>query len=332
MGLKIAVLMGGASFERDFSLSSGRTICEALESAGHYVIPMDITSDLVPHLRSIRPDVVYSALHGKHGEDGTIQSVLELLSLPYVGSCATVAKSVYNKSSRAHRLETYRAMTHESTLARVPQGICISKDACKDMGVATALDLVVECAGVAFPLAVKPARGGSAMGVSKVHDTQELARGILHALSFDTDVIVEQWIEGTEVAVSIVGTGDAAYALTPVEIAPKMGLYDTDARLDATAVDYFAPPRSSQLGINGADSVQALEAIKDAALEVYRAYGMRQVGRIDMIWDGMHAYVLEANVSPGMTELSLFPMACKAQGVTLGNVISQFAHECVHGA
>ncbi len=327
MGLKIAVLMGGASFERDFSLASGKKICEALKTAGHYVVPMDITKDLVPYLRSVKPDIVYSALHGKHGEDGTIQSVLELIGVPYVGSSATVARSAYNKASRAHRLKSYRAIHESYSCACVPQGVCISRDACKDMGVATALDLVVERAGGAYPLAVKPARGGSAMGVSKVHDEKQLAQAILDAFSFDKDVIVEQWIEGLEVAVSVVGTFEGAKALTPVEIAPKHGLFDTQARLDATAVDYFAPPRATQLAMKGIESDYALEELKKAALEVYCAYGMRHLGRVDMIWDGKKAYVLEANVSPGMTELSLFPMACKAEGMALGDVVSQCAYE-----
>lgn len=327
MGLKIAVLMGGASFERDFSLASGKRVCEALEAAGHKVVPLDTTAQLVPTLRSERPDVVYSALHGKHGEDGTIQSLLELLGIPYVGSSASVARSARNKSTLARRLASYREAVGESSAAAVPEGICISRDAFKDMGAATALDLVAGRAGGSFPLAVKPARGGSAMGVHKVESADELGVCVLDALTFDNEVLIERWVEGVEVAVSVVGTGDAARALPPVEICVRDGLYDTDARLDANAVDYFAPPRESSLGATEEEAACARAAIEAAALEVYRAYGVSDLGRVDLIWDGESAQVLEVNVSPGMTELSLFPMACEAEGSSLSAILDGLVRE-----
>ena len=321
MGFKIAVLMGGASFEREFSLASGRQVCDALKSAGYVVVPLDTTSALVPTLRSEKPAVVYSALHGKHGEDGTIQSLMEMLGLPLVGSPAPVARNVYNKAMRAHRLATYRATHEGQSTAAVPEGISLTRDAFKDMGAATALDLITERAGGAFPLVVKPARGGSAMGLHKVTEAAQLGEALLDALSFDEEVIVERWIDGVEVAVSLYEKDGELIALPPVEIAPKEGIYDTDARLNEDAVDYFAPPRKSSLGATDEEAAQTLAALKDAAIEVYRAYGMKDMGRVDMIWDGANAYVLEANVSPGMTELSLFPMACMGADTSLSDVL-----------
>mgnify|MGYP003369683938 CR=1 FL=1 len=329
MGLKIAVLMGGASFERDFSLASGKRVCEALAAAGHKVVPLDTTGQLVPTLRSERPDAVYSALHGKHGEDGTIQSLLELLGIPYVGSSASVARSARNKSTLARRLASYREASGEATAAVVPEGICISRDAFKDMGAATALDLVACRAGGSFPLAVKPARGGSAMGVHRVDSADGLGVAVLDALTFDNEVLIERWVEGVEVAVSVVGTGESVRALPPVEICAREGLYDTQARLDADAVDYFAPPRSSSLGATEEEAACARAAIEQAALEVYRAYGVGDLGRVDMIWDGTAAHVLEVNVSPGMTELSLFPMACEAEGSSLSEMLDGLVRACV---
>lgn len=332
MGLKIAVLMGGSSFERDFSLASGKRVCEALEAAGHKVVPLDTTSALVPTLRSERPDVVYSALHGKHGEDGTIQSLLELLGIPYVGSSAAVARNAYNKATVAGRLAAYREAVGASSCAATPESLCISRDAFKDMGAATALDLVAERIGGGFPLAVKPARGGSAMGVHRVDSLDELGVAILDALTFDSEVFIARWVEGVEVAVSVVGSGEGARALPPVEIVPKQGLYDTEARLDADAVDFFAPPRRESLGATDADAAATCEALEAAALEVFRAYGMRDLGRIDMVWDGERAQVLEVNVSPGMTELSLFPMACEAEGSSLSSMLAELVEARVSAA
>ena len=117
MGLKVAVLMGGASFEREFSLASGKNVCAALEEAGHKVVPLDTTADLVPTLRTERPDVCYSALHGKHGEDGTIQSLLEFLDIPFVGSPSHVCHRTWNKDSMHYELATYRAITGDAPIA-----------------------------------------------------------------------------------------------------------------------------------------------------------------------------------------------------------------------
>lgn len=206
MGLKVAVLMGGSSFEREFSLASGKQVCAALEEAGHKAVPLDTTADLVPTLRSERPDVAYVALHGKHGEDGTIQSLLEFLDIPFVGSPASVCRSTWNKDSLHTTMETYRAMTGDAPVASWPQGICIARDAFKDMGAATALDLVKDRVIGGFPVAVKPAHGGSALGVHRVDCQDDLGEAILDALSFDEHVVIEQWVEGVEMAVSVLGT------------------------------------------------------------------------------------------------------------------------------
>ena len=329
--MKVAVLMGGSSFEREFSLESGKHVCAALEEAGHKVVPLDTTKELVPTLRSERPDVAYIALHGKHGEDGTIQSLLEFLDIPFVGSPACVCRSTWNKDSLHTTMAYARAITQEPPVASWPQGICIARDAFKDMGAATALDLVQDRVHGGYPVAVKPAHGGSALGVHKVSSQEELGQAILDALSFDAHVVIEQWIDGVELAVSILGTGWDAYALPPVEIVPKKGLYDTAARLDASAVDFFAPVRNESLSLKQ-DDAQAIRAeIERAALEVYRAYGLRDLGRIDVIWDGAQARVLETNVSPGMTELSLFPKACRAASLTLSCVLDRLVCAAAEG-
>ena len=226
-------------------------------------------------------------------------------------------------------MAAYRAITGEPPVASWPQGICIARDAFKDMGAATALDLVAERVHGGYPVAVKPAHGGSALGVHRVDSQTELGEAILDALSFDEHVVIEQWVEGVEMAVSILGSGWDAYALPPVEIVPKQGLYDTAARLNADAVDYYAPVRASSLSNSEADAQAVRAEVERAALEVYHAYDLRDLGRIDVIWDGAQARVLETNVSPGMTELSLFPAACKAAGLTLSGVLDRLVTAAV---
>ncbi|MBQ6454001.1 MAG: D-alanine--D-alanine ligase [Coriobacteriales bacterium] len=323
MTYKVAVLMGGSSLEREFSLASGKRVCDALEALGHEVLPLDTTSDLVTTLRAEKPDVCYIALHGKHGEDGTIQSLLEFLQIPFVGSPATVCRSTWNKSTLPHVLESYRE--GEPGDAAWPYGICIASDAFKDMGAAFALDLFPERIPAGLPFAVKPASQGSALGMSKVtvDDRHVLGEAILNALSFDDEVIIEEWVDGVELAVSVIGEGWDAYALAPVEIVPRHGIYDTEARLDDMAVDFYAPVRLESLSHDPAQAQAIRNEIERAALEVHRAYGCRDLSRVDMIWDGAQAKVLEINVSPGMTELSLLPMAAQASGIELGQLLEE---------
>jgi D-alanine-D-alanine ligase len=160
-----------------------------------------------------------------------------------------------------------------------------------------------------------------------VDSQADLGKAILDALTFDKEVIIQEWIEGVELAVSILGSGWDAHALPPVEIVAKQGLYDTEARLTDGAVDFYTPVRLESLS-SKEDEAQAIRAeIERAALEVYRAYGVHDLGRVDMIWDGAQARILEIDVSPGMTERSLFPAACEASGLTLPAVFNQLVSQ-----
>ena len=250
---KVAVLMGGTSFEREFSLISGKNICTALEEAGHRPVPLDTTEALVPTLRSERPDVVYNALHGKHGEDGTIQSLLEFLEIPFIGSPASVCHRSWNKDALHSSLIKYRQVSGEvDGVASWPPGVYIARDAFTTMGAASALDLIEERIPGGYPVCVKPAHGGSALGIHRVECQDDLGEAILDALSYDDAVNIEQWIEGVELSVSILGTGWDAYALPPVEIVPRRGFFDTEARMNYELVDFYCPvrlgsPRSSVL-------------------------------------------------------------------------------------
>ena len=319
--MKVAVLMGGSSFEREFSLASGKNICAALEEAGHKVVPLDTNDALVPTLRSERPDVVYNALHGKHGEDGTIQSLLEFLGLPFVGSPASVCHRTWNKDSLHSSLAKYRDITGEEGVASWPQGVYIARDAFKSMGAATALDLVGERVIGGYPVCVKPAHGGSALGVHRVDNPDDLGEAVLDALSYDDAVNIEQWVEGVELSVAILGAGWDAHALPPVEIVAREGFFDAEARMHEDRVEFFCPVRMASLAADESDAQAIRAEIERAALEVYRSYGVRDLGRVDMIWDGSQARCFELDVSPGMTDHSLFPVACRAAGLTLTGVV-----------
>lgn len=329
--MKVAVLMGGQSFERDFSLASGKRVCEALEQAGHQVIPLDTTTELVPTLRAEKPDVAYIALHGKHGEDGTIQSLLEFLDIPFVGSTADVCRKTWNKATLEPVMTQYSEMTGIEPVSKEPVGYSLAKDAFSDMGAATALDMIEDRIPGGYPLAVKPARGGSAMGVHRVENVEELAEAMLDAFNYDNDVLVQQWIDGVELAVSILGEGEEAHALPPVEIVPLEGLYTTAARQSRDAVEFFVPVRPESLSQNDAEAEAIRAEIERAALEAYRAYGVRDLGRVDMVWDGAQARILEVDVSPGMTEMSLLPAACEASGISLSAMLDSIVKQYARG-
>jgi D-alanine-D-alanine ligase len=324
--------MGGSSFEREFSLESGRNVTDTLRAQGHEVLPLDTDADLVKTLRTQNIDAVYIALHGKGGEDGTIQALLEYLGMPFVGSSSHVARMFWNKSALPHAVSAFRSCATESPesgAAFWPERVSLAAISFKDMGAVTALDLVPVHLGEG-PLAVKPARGGSAMGINRVDDHSKIGAAILDAFSFDSAVILEQWIEGVELAVGVVGNGDAAKALPPVEIAPKSGFFNTEARQDSELVDYYCPPRPESLGDNEEAQQAALKAIEQAALEVHKALGCRDLSRIDMIWDGSRPYVLEVNVSPGMTGHSLIPMATAASDTSLGKLLDQLLEAAIN--
>ena len=218
----------------------------------------------------------------------------------------------------------YRQISGETDgVASWPPGVYIAADAFKSMGAATALDLIEQRIPGGYPVCVKPAHGGSALGIHRVESQDELGEAILDALSYDDAVNIEQWVDGVELSVAILGTGWDARVLPPVEIAPRRGFFDAEARLNYELVDFYCPVRLSSLWSNE-EEAQAIRAeIERAALEVYRAYSVVDLGRIDMIWDGGSARCFEVDVSPGMTNHSLFPIAIEAAGLTLPEVVDE---------
>ncbi|MDR3136983.1 MAG: D-alanine--D-alanine ligase [Coriobacteriales bacterium] len=346
MAYNVAVLMGGGSVEREFSLESGGHITRQLRARGHSVLPMDISPQLVETLLNHKVDVAYIALHGKGGEDGTIQALLEYLNIPYVGSSSAACRVAWNKANLPHALCSYRSRSGWLTVeqekggdttqaaldeapASWPSAISLATSSFTEMGAAGALGLMEQRIAGGYPLAVKPARGGSAMGVHKVDSAEGLGTAVLDALSFDTAVLIEKWVSGIELAVAVVGNGADARALPPVEIAPHRPFFDTEARQDANLVNYYCPVRASSLAANQNRAHQIRQLIEAAALEVHLALGCRDLSRIDMIWDGSRVQVLEANVSPGMTEHSLVPMACAAAALPFGAFVEELLNQAI---
>ena len=328
MAYRIAVLMGGSSFERDFSLSSGKYVLKTLEQEGHTVLPLDTSSSLVEVLREERPDVAFIALHGGHGEDGTVQALLEYLAIPFVGSPSRVCRTTWNKSILPFMVISRR--NFQEGPSSWPRSVCLSAASFKDLGAATALDLITERIPSGYPYAVRPACGGSAMGISKVDRFDQLACAILDALSFDDEVLIEEWISGVELAVSVIGGGDDAYTLPPVEICPRNGFFNTEVRLNADQVSYYAPVRPTSLSADEQEAARIRALIEEAALEVHHAFGCRDLSRVDLYWDGAQVKVLEINVSPGMAEHSLLPMACQAANIHFGTLLNNLLDRAVN--
>ena len=321
--MKIAVLMGGSSSERDASLENGKRIIAALEEAEHTPVALDVSEDLVSSLRSERPDACIIAVPGKVGEDGTLQGLLEFLDIPCVGSSAEVCRTTADKSVLPAHMQACCDFSGEQTVASWPRGFCFAKAAFEELGAFDAVDMFAERVPGGFPFAVKPACGGLAYGVHKANDIEELRDALRDAFTFDDKVIVQQWVEGVELSVCILGSGWDAHALPPVEIVPRKGLYLTDARLGSHAVDFHAPIRLESLSQDEATAQAIRSEIERAALEVYRAFGMEDYGRVDLIWDGAQAQVLEVDVAPSLAERSLFGAACEAAGLTIPAVLDR---------
>ena len=260
--MRVAVLSGGMSLERDVSLRSGTRVTTALAEQGFDVSRIDVDAGLVPTLERGGFDVAVLALHGAAGEDGTIQSVLELLHLPFTGSDVLASSLAWNKPI-AQGLYA-RAGLH------VPERITLSQLAFRELGASAVVDRVALLLGL--PLVVKPVTGGSSLGLSVVTTAAELPGAIVGALSYADAVLIERFVTGTEVAVSVLD----GQALPPVEISPKDGRYDFAARYTAGATEFHAPARLDPA---------IVAACERTAIEAGSAIGARHLWRADMIVD-----------------------------------------------
>lgn len=298
----VVVLAGGLSYEREVSLRSGRRLTSALRALDVDVELRDTDAALLGALTHDPPEAVFPVLHGAAGEDGAIRDILELLGVPYVGAGPDACRVAWDKP-------TAKAVVRRAGL-RTPPSVALPKEVFHDLGAALVLDRIV--ARLGLPLFVKPTRGGSALGASVVRTAEELPAAMVGCFAYGGTALVERYVSGTEVAVSVIERDGEALALPPVEIVPAGELYDYTARYDAGDTEFVTPARIT---------TEAAREAADAAVTVHRALGLRDLSRTDLIVDpsgGVH--FLEVNVAPGMTETSLFPVAVDSAGLDLGLV------------
>jgi len=299
---RVLVLAGGISHERDISLRSGRKVVDGLASHGIHAELRDPDATLLDYLEEHRPDVVWPVLHGASGEDGALRALLDMLGIPYVGSRAESTRIAWNKPVAKTMVEAKGV--------RTPASITLSRDAFRELGAESVLRTVIDSLDI--PLIVKPAHGGSAQGVSWVDSTDELRRAMVHAFTYSDSALVEKRILGVEVCVTIIDTGDGPTAIAPVEIEPRSGHYDFEARYTAGATRFYTPPRLD-------DSV--VGETRDLALSAHQALGLRHLSRVDFIVDTEgRPWFLEASTMPGLTETSSTVLAIDAAGYDVGGV------------
>ncbi len=298
----VVVLSGGLSHEREVSLRSGRRVSQALRSLGIGVTESDVDSTLVPRLVELGHPVVFPLLHGEAGEDGSLREVLALLGVPFVGSAAAACRVAFDKSIAT-------TVVADAGL-RTPIQVALPHEIFRELGAQALVAALGEQIG--FPMMVKPSRGGSALGCTKVSRPEELPSAMVGAFAYGQVAVVEQFIAGTEVTVAVVDRGAGPAALPAVEIRPDSGVYDYSARYTAGATRFLCPAEVE-------DAVAA--SCADLALRVHAELGLRDLSRTDLIItaDGEPVF-LEVNVAPGMTETSAVPLAIDAGGWSLGKM------------
>jgi D-alanine-D-alanine ligase len=307
----IAVLSGGLSHERDVSLRSGRRLSAALRSVGLTVEEWDADSGLLARLRANRPDAVVVALHGGEGENGSIQSILEMFGVPYVGTDSRACRRAWDKP------------TAKAELARVglttPDWMVLPHSTFRELGAQAVLDALVDRIGL--PLILKPDQGGSALGVQVVREASELPAAMVGCLAYGDTVLAEQFVDGVEVAVAVLDGLDGPEALPAVEISPTAGIYDYTARYTAGLTDFHTPARLMPA---------IATEVGELAVAAHRLLGLRDVSRTTAIvsTDGTVHFV-QVNVSPGLTETSLLPMAIEAAGRSLGKTFAGLIERAV---
>ena len=301
--LRAVVLAGGLTFEREVSLSSGTQVVDALTRAGLDAEVRDADGELLPGLAAAPADAVFIALHGATGEDGALRAVLDLAGVPYVGSPAAACRLAWDKPAAKSMVRTAGVAT--------PDWVALPHSTFRELGAGAVLDLIV--AELGMPLMVKPASGGSALGAQKVARVEDLPAAMVSCFAYGDTVLVERFVSGVELAISVLDLGDGPVALPAVEIEPESGVFDYTSRYTPGLTEYHVPARVD-------DGVARRAA--EVAVRAHTTLGLADLSRTDAIVsaDG-EVHFLEVNVSPGLTETSMFPMAVEAAGHRLGDVL-----------
>ncbi len=304
---RVAVLKGGRSLERQVSLKSGARVEDALERLGHDVVPIDVEGDLVDRLTADRPDVAFVALHGRDGEDGTVQELLEVMGIPYTGSRVSACIRAGDKVLAKHAMRDGGIPT--------PDFFAFNETAFRELGAAQALPAIEE--RLRFPIVVKPAGQGSALGIKFARTPADLPAALVAAFSYDRKVLLERHVPGRDLAVSIIDEAGGPHALPIVEAVPEQeDFYDFESRYEIGRTRFVCPAELD---------VAVEERASELALNVYRLLGCSGFARVDLMLDSGadELYVLEANVIPGLTETSLLPQAADAAGIGFDELIAR---------
>jgi D-alanine-D-alanine ligase len=300
---RVAVLKGGRSLERQVSLRSGARVEDALERLGHEVISIDADADLVERLRAERPDVAFVAMHGRDGEDGTVQELLELVGVPYTGSGVSACIRSMDKVLAKHAMRDAGIAT--------PDFYSFTQTAFRELGAATALPAIEE--RLDFPIVVKPAGQGSALGIKFARTAEDVPAALLSAFSYDDKVLLERHVEGRDLAVAVLD-GEVLPIVEAVPVDEEF--YDFEARYQIGKTEFVCPAVLSDAIAANAQAV---------ALRVFELLGLSGFGRVDLMLEAGtdRLYVLEANSIPGLTETSLLPQAADAAGIGFDELIGR---------
>lgn len=298
------VISGGLSHERDVSLRSGRRVALALRALGVDVVETDVTGELVDLIKSTPDAVVVPMLHGGLGEDGALREVLGVLGVPFVGATAAASRMTFDKSI-ATPVVSARGV-------RTPRQLAFPHDIFRELGAQSIMAAIGKQVG--YPLIVKPAKSGSSLGTTKVEGPDDLSSALVAAFAYGPVAVIEEYVVGTEVAVTVLETPEGIRALPPVEIRPSSGVYDYESRYTAGATRFVTPAELAP---------DVLQATMELALAAHDALGLRHLSRTDIIVDadGLPHFI-EGNVAPGMTETSLAPLAFEAANLELGKVFA----------
>jgi len=299
--MKVAVLKGGSSLEREVSLRSAARVEDAVGDLGHETIGIDVGQDLVGRLRDQRPDVVFIALHGPGGEDGTVQELLEILDLPYTGPGVAACALCMDKVAAKHEMRTAGIPT--------PDWAAFNATAFSELGAADTLEEIE--ARLGFPLVVKPASQGSSLGVEFAGARDEVPQALVAAFSYDDRVLLERYVRGRELAVSLLG----GEALPIVEAIPRdQDFFNFEARYEIGRTDYVCPAKLSG---------DEIRSVQELAARTYETLGCSGFARVDLMLGEDGAQVLEVNAIPGLTDTSLFPMAAEAAGIDFTQLVER---------
>lgn len=291
MKKKIGVLMGGLSAERDISLKTGNACLQALQQLGYQAVAIDVGHDLPEQLNSVGVEVAFIALHGRFGEDGRVQGLLEMLQIPYTGSGVLASSMAIDKVVTKKMLLFHELPTPGFDFMRPGDSSEQLFERCKHL-----------------PLVVKPSREGSTIGISIARSREALRHGIDTAAALDGTVLVEDFIDGSELTVSVVN----GEALPIIQIVPKGGFYDFHAKYTAGETEYLLPAPI--------DAVRT-QRLQQAAVDACRALGCRGAARVDFMLREREFYCIEVNTIPGMTETSLLPKAAREAGIDFPQLV-----------